>query len=312
MLKKDNFGPWFVTLAAVLWAMDAPFRKYLTTQLSSTTIVLMEHLLIVVLVLVIFLPRLHELKHLSWREWVSVLFIGFGGSALATVLFTESFHYLNPTVAILLQKLQPLIAIGLAAWVLEEKLSKNFWLWTIVAIFGAYVISFPDLTPAGFALNSNLLGVALALGAAFFWGGSTVFGRFVLRKVSFQMMTSLRFLSALLFLVILNGYYKTLPELSLATGKDWLFVFMTAIIAGFISLMIYYYGLRSTKASIATLCELAFPFAAVIVNWKFLGATLSWMQILGGAVLLFAITKLTIVNESDIQEKTAESEARTV
>ena len=310
MIKKEKLGPWFVTLAAILWAMDAPFRKYLTTQLSSTTIVLMEHMLIVICVLPIFLPRLRELKNLNFKEWLSVIFIGFGGSALATVLFTQSFHYLNPTVAILLQKLQPLIAIGLAFWVLEEKLSKNFWAWAIVAIFGAYIVSFPDLKPTGFSLETNI-GVLLALGAAFFWGGSTVFGRFVLKKVSFQMMTSLRFISALFFLFLMNVYYKTLPELKLTTNKDWFFVFMTAIIAGFVSLLIYYYGLRSTKASIATLCELTFIFAAVIVNWIFLGATLSWVQIVGGLILLFAITRLSLVNETEV-EKVTELESRTI
>lgn len=297
-MKRTNFGPWLVTVAAMLWAVDAPFRKYLTTQLSSTTIVLMEHILIVICVLFIFLPRLKELSQLTWKEWASVIFIGFGGSALATVLFTQSFHYLNPTVAILLQKLQPLIAILLAYFVLGERLSKNFWLWTAVAVLGAYVVSFPGFKPTGFSWTNNI-GVILALGAAFFWGGSTVFGRFVLNKVSFQTMTSLRFISALVFLFLMNIYYKSLPELKLATGKDWFFVFMTAIIAGFVSLLIYYYGLRSTKASVATLCELAFPVAAVVVNWIFLGATLVPMQIVGGLVLLFAITQLTLVNQQD-------------
>jgi drug/metabolite transporter (DMT)-like permease len=296
-MKQQNFGPWMVAFAAMLWAIDAPFRKYLTLQLSSSTIVLMEHILIAICILPLFIPRLRELTKLSWKEWLSVIFIGFGGSALATVLFTQSFHYLSPTVAILLQKLQPLIAILLAYFVLGEKFSKNFWTWTVVALFGAYLVSFPGLRPTGFIWNSNMLGVVLALGAAFFWGGSTVFGRFVLNKVSFQMMTSLRFLSALIFLFFMNVYYKTLPEFYLATSKDWFFVFMTAIIAGFLSLLIYYYGLRSTKAGIATLCELAFPFAAVIVNWIFLGETLSVMQIVGGLILLFAITRLTLVNQ---------------
>ncbi len=311
-MKQEKFGPYFVTFAAILWAMDAPFRKYLTTQLSSTTIVLMEHILIAACVLPILIPRLAELKKLSWKEWLSVIFVGFGGSALATVLFTQSFHYLSPTIAILLQKLQPLIAIGLASLFLKEALSKNFWQWAILAILGAYIVSFPALKPTNFVWENNLRGIFLALGAAFFWGGSTVFGRLVLQKASFQIMTSLRFLTALVFLFFMNIYYKTLSQISLATTKDWFFVFMTAIIAGFISLLIYYYGLRSTKASVATLCELAFPFAAVVVNWIFLGATLTWMQIVGGIILLFAITRLTLVNETDIKEKTVEAEARTV
>jgi drug/metabolite transporter (DMT)-like permease len=200
-----------------------------------------------------------------------------------------------------LQKLQPLIAILLAAVVLREHVSKAFWSWAAVALFGAYMISFPDLKPARFAWTSNSRGTVLALGAALFWGGSTVFGRFVLNRLSFQMTTSLRFLSALVFLPFLSIYSGTLGEVAKATARDWLFVFMTAIIAGFVSLLIYYYGLRSTKASIATMCELAYPFAASIVNWMVLGATLSPQQIAGGGILLFAIARLTVVNKREMR-----------
>jgi hypothetical protein len=44
--------------------------------------------------------------------------IGGVGSAIATVAFTESFQFLNPSLVILLQKMQPVVAITLAAIVL--------------------------------------------------------------------------------------------------------------------------------------------------------------------------------------------------
>jgi drug/metabolite transporter (DMT)-like permease len=297
--QQDARGPWLVTFAATLWALDAPFRKHLTIDLSSTSIVLMEHLMVAVCILPLFVRRLGELRNLGWKEWFAVIFIGIGGSALATILFTQSFHYLNPTVAILLQKMQPLIAILLAAVVLREHVSRTFWLWAAVALGGAYVISFPDLKPAGFAWTPNTRGTMLALGAAVFWGGSTVFGRFALNRVSFQMTTSLRFLSAVVFLPFLSLYEGTLHEVGAASAADWFFVFMTAILAGLVSLLIYYYGLRSTKASIATMCELAYPFASTIINWAVLGATLAPLQIAGGSVLLVAIARLTVVNNRE-------------
>jgi drug/metabolite transporter (DMT)-like permease len=302
-MSNYRFGPWLVALAALLWAVDAPFRKYLTSDLPSASIVLMEHLLIAVLVLIFLFRYLGELRKLDWKDWSAVIFIGFGGSALATVFFTQSFHYLNPTVAILLQKLQPLIAIALAALVLKERLTKNFWLWALVAIFGAYLVSFPALTPTGFAFQGNMLGVTLAVLAAVLWGGSTVFGRLVLRKISFQAMTAVRFLSALVFLVFLNLFNDNLTTIANASGRDWLFVFIIAILAGLVSLFIYYKGLQTTKASIATLCELAFPVSAVVVNWIFLEATLSWMQIVGSLILVVAILQLSWVNESEAKEK---------
>ena len=298
-MQTKERGPWFVTIAATLWAADAPFRKLLTIGFSSSAIVLMEHLLVSACILPIFVRRLHELRNLRAKEWLAVIFIGVGGSALATILFTQSFHYLNPTVAILLQKLQPLIAIALATVVLGERASARFWSWAAVALAGAYLVSFPDVKPIGFTWDSSTQGSMLALGAAVLWGGSTVFGRVVLSRVSFQMTTSLRFLTALLVLPLVSLFDGSIGQLAAATPKDWFFVFMTAIVAGLISLLIYYYGLRSTKASIATLCELAYPFAATIVNWKVLGATLTPVQILGGGILLFAISRLTVVNEQE-------------
>lgn len=289
-------GPWFVVIAALLWAVDAPFRKFLTGELSSTTIVLMEHITIAVLVFLFLFRYFKEFKNLAFKEWLSAIFIAFGGSALATVFFTQSFHYVNPSVAILLQKVQPLIAILLAVVILQEKLTSKFWAWAGFGIFGAYLISFPELRISGLSFSGGTLGIVFALLAAFLWGGSTVFGRFILRKISFQAMTSLRFLGALVFLFGLNVYYKTLGELSKASSKDWLYVFIIAILAGFVSLFIYYRGLKFTKASIATIAELAFPVAAVAVNWIFLDAGLSVMQILGSLILLLSMTNLSLEN----------------
>jgi drug/metabolite transporter (DMT)-like permease len=299
--SRETTGPILVTFAAMLWAVDAPFRKLLTIELSSPAIVLMEHLMISVCVLPLLLTRVAELKRLTLRGWLAVMFVSCGGSALATILFTQSFRYLNPTVAILLQKLQPLIGIALAVVILKERSSKDFWLWALVAVCGAYLVSFPSLKPSGLTWNSDMLGVVLALGAAFLWAGSTVFGRFALNSVEYQVLTALRFLPALVLLVGVNIFSGTLREVAAASSRDWLFVFMTAIIGGFISLLIYYYGLRYCRASVATLCELGYPLAAVVVNWKFLGAALSPIQVAGGCILLLAIVRLSVVNEQEIQ-----------
>ena len=64
-----------------------------------------------------------------------------------------------------------------------------------------------------------------------------------------------------------------------------------------VSLLIYYKGLENTKASVATLAELGFPLAAVLVNWVFLKTTLAPMQILGMSILLFSVFKLASRNE---------------
>ncbi len=307
MKKYIKYAPYLVFLAAMLWATDAPFRVYLTSQLSSNFIVLAEHLVDVLVALPILISVWPQLKQLNGKAWLSVLVIAIGGSALASVAFTEAFRYMNPSVAILLQKLQPLIAISLAAGLLRERLRERFWIWAVLALVGAYIISFPHLRPelyAGEQFNPNMVGVGLALLAAVLWATSTVLGRYVLSKVSFTAMTSLRFVFAFLFLILLNAYQGSFSQVRLLTPKDLLFIAIIAVASGIVSLYIYYAGLQHTKASIATIAELGFPLAAVVVNYFFLHAALAPMQLVGIAVLLLAVWQLGKVNREEIAVST--------
>jgi drug/metabolite transporter (DMT)-like permease len=294
MIKK--LSPYFIFIAAMLWATDAPFRMYLTKSLNSNFIVLAEHFVDVLFVLPLLVPALSGLKQLRAKEWLAVLFIAVCGSALASVAFTQAFHYVNPSVAILLQKLQPFIAISLAAGILKEKLTFRYWEWALSAIAGAYLISFPGLRPElfpGEQFNPNIIGVGYALLAAFLWGASTVFGKYVLKNTDFKLMTSLRFVIAFIALLILNWATHSIPPLETVTAKDWLFIVVIAVTSGVVALFIYYKGLEQTKASVATIAELGFPMAAVIVNWIFLDASLVPMQLVGMSILVFAIFRLT-------------------
>ena len=206
-----------------------------------------------------------------------------------------------------------MIAIGLAGWLLGEALHKNFWLWALLALAGAYLVSFPHLTPqlyAGEAFNPNTVGALLALGAAALWGASTVFGKYVLRTAAFQTLTSLRFVLAFIFLIILNTAQHTFPAAGTMTSTDWLFIVIIAFTSGVFSLFLYYYGLQYTRASIATLAELGFPLAAVFVNAYFIPGVavagtyfgLFLGQWLGTALLLFALYMLSRVNQEAFLE----------
>jgi len=298
--KLTVWGPILIFIAAMLWATDAPFRFYLTRTLDPSFIVLMEHAVNVLLILPFIVSGWSEIKSLNRRQWFSLLIIGIGASALASILFTKAFSYVNPSVAIVLQKLQPVIVIALATSFLRERLGKRFFLFALLALGGAYVISFPDLVPRlyyGETWNPNTIGVLLAVGAAVLWGLGTVLGRYVLgSSVTFKTVTALRFLIAFLFLIALNFRQVSLDALRELGEKDILFIIIVAITSGFTSLFIYYKGLATTGASVATLAELGFPFLAVVVNAAALGFFLRPIQIAAMLILLFAVWGLARVN----------------
>ena len=297
--QLKSYGPYLVFFAAILWASDAPFRIHLTGSLSSELIVLLEHAIAFVILAPLLYSFRAEIIALTKKQWLAVLFIGVGGSALALVLFTESFNYMNPSVVILLQKLQPLIAISLAVSFLKEVTPTKFWLWGGVALASAYIISFPNLVPQlfeGETFNPHIIGVWLALSAAALWGASTVLGRYMLDTVSFKVMTALRFAVALIFLLVFNAYTGSLSEISSMTSTDWFYVFIISITSGVVGMYIYYKGLSHSRASVATIAELGFPFGAVVVNYVFLDAALAPLQFVGMLGLVAAVYYLGKVN----------------
>ncbi len=285
------YGSFLIFIAAILWATDAPFRTLLVGNFSSTFIVFGEHVIATLVALPLIYLSWHELKQLTKKEWYAVVFIAICGSALATIAFTQSFHYVNPSVAILLQKLQPLVAIVLATFFLGETLHRKFFILGFGALVGAYLISFPNLVPqvyAGEVFNPNIIGVTFALVAAVFWATGTVLGKYVLSRMSFKLITGLRFTIALAFLGVITLATDAFPAAGTFSARDAVFIGIIALVSGVFSLLLYYKGLQTTPASVATLAELGFPVGAVIVNWLFIPNSALTVVQMGGIALLLA------------------------
>jgi drug/metabolite transporter (DMT)-like permease len=64
---------------------------------------------------------------------------------------------------------------------------------------------------------------------------------------------------------------------------------LLASISGGIPLLIYFEGLRLTRASTAGYFEMMQTLAAVCITWGFFHATLHWHQVIAGIVLMAAV-----------------------
>src|SRR5260221_8472676 len=165
----------WVALGASLWGTDTVFRRPLTTTLTSAQIVLMEHLILTVALAFPLWSTRSQWLSLNRRQWGALLGIGWGGSALGTICFTEAIKIGNPTTAALLQKTQPVFAALLAWLLLNERLGRRFWICLSLALCGAYVVNFGVAAPpAGVEGQAAFLVMA----AAGFRGSSPRFGRF--------------------------------------------------------------------------------------------------------------------------------------
>ena len=286
-------GTFFIMLACLTWALDTLIRYPLLEQGYGTLqIVLIEHITLALITFPLIWRHRKVLCRLSSKSYFALFFIGGIGSALGTLAFTEAFHYLNPTVVILLQKLQPIVAVITAYWFLKEAIDRRFVQWAGVILFGSVVMIWPDISGLSTAslhysdnMTAILLGYGYTLLAVLAWGCATVCGKYLANnQVPANAIMSGRFLSGLIVLSVLA--LQSGASVTVFSTQDIGWVVVMALLSGLFGMWLYYRGLGRIRAQHATLIEMMFPVFAAVINWVVLDMTLTTYQIAGAALLV--------------------------
>ena len=331
--KEVIVGPAIVAGANALRAFDAPVRYPLVLKnfelmgppptfipdpvlvpSRSIFIVLVEHLIGTILVLLLLFPRKahitlkKQLQSFDKRDWISFFLVSMG-SGMGLYFFMIAFSHGNPTVAILLQKSQPLITLLFAMAILQERPTKWFYLSLVIAAFGIFLMIIESF---GQQATNELIAAFFSLVAALFWGSNTVWGRILTDKVDYWNLTALRYIGGSAILIIANllvGAYSpanfgVLSETIYTFGWDFnipvngflAIALVTIFTGGIIPLALYYFGLRWSRASVGGIAELAFPILAIFVNDFFLGFGLTLIQIIGAIILFGVVSLMSYIN----------------
>jgi drug/metabolite transporter (DMT)-like permease len=287
-------GTFLVILACFFWGMDTLIRYPLVESgINPITIVFYEHIILTLIFSLGLFPAIKRIGELKLADIFSFLVIGGIGSAVATVAFTQAFQFLNPSMVILLQKLQPVVAILLSAIILKEQIQKKFLIWAFICLIGGLLISSPDIVRLYELMRSDLStvtsdnalrGYTLVGVSILGWGATTVFGK-RLSMVGFDTKSIMagRFVIGLMVLIPFVQWNRSLI---LPHGEDYLRILIMVLISGALAMWLYYQGLQRLSAKTTAIAEMFFPFFAILVNWFFLGKQLNDLQILGGIILM--------------------------
>ena len=293
-------APLAVVFAALLWSLDGLLRQELY-HISSFVIVALEHSIGALIFLPFLFKSIPKIKKLGQRGWISIFWISICGGVLGTYFYTKALsfvNYIDLSVVVLIQKLQPLFAISLAGVILKEKLSKRFMFLAIIAMFGGYLVTFGN-KPFGNWDDKSTIASLCALLASFCWGSSTVLGKHALKQLTFEVVTGMRlFITAIIALIII-AYSGSFSDVLNLRPENYTTIIIIVFSTGTIALSIYYYGLQNLAASHTTIYELAWPLSAVFIDWTLKGKTLSLVQIVGALILLCSMGMLTRENQSE-------------
>jgi drug/metabolite transporter (DMT)-like permease len=298
-------GPILIIIAAVLWALDGVIRRNLYS-LPPITIIFFEHF-IGLLIITPFIWKKFKVEKIGKREFWLLLLVAVLSGLLGTLWFTTALlkvHFISFSVVFLLQKLQPIFAIGSASIFLKEKFDKRYIKWALLALVSAYFVTFPNGHVNLTTGEGTVIAALYALGAAFAWGTSTTFSKMILTKVSYKVSTFYRFLLTTIIafaVVVVFGYF---PSLSTPTVPQFGFFALIAISTGVVALMIYYKGLSKTPVHITTMLELTFPFIAIFIDMTLYKTALSPSQLISAFVLCLAIYKIAKLQSNAVSLQT--------
>lgn len=222
--KAKITGSIAVSISAILWGLDGVVLTPRLHNLDISYVVFMLHLLPFLLMQFFLFPQYRIIRTFNKPDVLGFFMVALFGGALGTIVMVKALFLVNfreLSVVILLQKLQPVFAILLAAIISRETVKNQFFLWASVAIVASYFLTFgwnlPYITP-----GQNVIPAALfALLAAFSFAMGTVMSKKVMHKYSFKTATFVRYgFTALIMLpwVILSGKLEQLAVTTPKTG----------------------------------------------------------------------------------------------
>jgi len=298
--KKVFTGAMAICVAATLWGLDGVVLTPRLYTLDIGLVVFIFHALPFLIMNIFMYREYRHLRNFTKADVLMFFLLSLFGGAVGTLAIVKALFLVNfkaLTVVVLLQKLQPVFAITLAALLLGEKLKRNFLLWSTLAITAGYFLTFGLHLPSIESHGNTALAAGFSLLAAFAFGSSTVFSKKVLRKFSFFTATFYRyaFTSVIMLMFVLStGMLKHVPEI---TGFQWTIFAIIGITTGSGAIFLYYFGLTRIRAMLATICELCFPVSAIFFDYYVNDRVLTPIQWVSAGVLIFAILKLSLEKE---------------
>jgi drug/metabolite transporter, DME family len=304
--NSGTYGPWLVGLGAALWGTESAWRIPLNNLFDADVIVFWEHVLILLIFLPLLLSRVGEIRKIDARTWGYLILSGFAGSAVGTIFFTLALKYGNPTVVNVVLSIQPVISTMGAFLLFRDRLAPRFFLWAGIAILAGIFVSVahPTLIAVSFERAGLTRGTGYALICALFWGLATVAGRGVMVGMSLKLASSLRIIVGLTCMALILLAYGKLHGATLwpvaaqaDASKAIVWLVLLASVSGGIPLLIYFEGLRLTRASTAGYFEMLQTLAAVCITWGFFRASLHLHQVVAACVLIAAVAMVHHVQQ---------------
>ncbi|MEX5411672.1 DMT family transporter [Atlantibacter hermannii] len=211
---------------------------------------------------------------------LTLLLMAAGGVAVVInwLLLFASYRHLSIGLSTVIYNTQPFMLV-LMSMLLGERVSSVKWAWLTLAFGGVVLVLSSELGAAH--PGNGLQGVAMALGAAFFYALTALITR-QLRQVSPQQIALVQMAVGTLMLLPLVQISFDLKPL------QWGILLTVGIVHTGMMYQLLYAAIQKLPTPVTGSLSFIYPLVAVVVDKLVFNQTLSLAQLAGGALILLA------------------------
>ncbi|MBI4925949.1 MAG: EamA family transporter [Bdellovibrio sp.] len=294
-----------MVLFNIVWATNPTLSKILMRHFAPFQVAVFRYgfALISFWILSLFLKKVPLFlwttkAKISTKTWLQALTLGFFTFCFSPLFQMQGLSNTRATDNTLIIAMEPLVAAFLAWLFLNQTFGKMHIFAFTIALIGFFlligigpsqVLEPFDFSTAKNSLKGNLFILISLLGEGFF----SVLSYKLIKNFHPISVFGTMLLIGLFFTIIITLYTEGMPNLSLLTYKDFACIFVLGFVGT--TLGYIYWIFQLAKVPIASLSITIFvqPLVGSLLGFFVLDERLTFIQFLGGALILLSVLSVT-------------------
>ena len=278
-MKESNRSRLMMVSAMAIFGTLAPFVRRI--GITSGELALYRALMAAALIGAFLLVTQQKIPFAAIKKEIPLLLLSGMAMGFNWILLFQAYKFTTVSVATLSYYFAPVIVTILCPIIFREKLTRKQIICFVMSTLGLVLITgIGDLSGA----NSHLTGILFGLGAASLYATVILLNKFI-KNVEGIHRTFLQFLAAI---VVLIPYILLTPRsgLNALDGIGWGCLLVVGFIHTGVTYCLYFSSLKDIPGQKAAILSYIDPLIAVVISVTILGESMSFVQIIGGVLIL--------------------------
>ena len=278
-MKESNRSRLMMVSAMAIFGTLAPFVRRI--GITSGELALYRALMAAALIGAFLLVTRQKIPFAAIKKEIPLLLLSGMAMGFNWILLFQAYKFTTVSVATLSYYFAPVIVTILCPIIFREKLTRKQIICFVMSTLGLVLITgIGDLSGA----NSHLTGILFGLGAASLYATVILLNKFI-KNVEGIHRTFLHFLAAI---VVLIPYVLLTPRsgLNALDGIGWGCLLVVGFIHTGVTYCLYFSSLKDIPGQKAAILSYIDPLIAVVISVTILGESMSFVQIIGGVLIL--------------------------